>query len=508
MSYILQMKNITKQFPGVLANDNVRFEVQKGEVHALLGENGAGKSTLMNILYGLYQPTSGEIYFNGKLIEFNSPNDAIKAGIGMVHQHFMLIPPLSVVENIILGMKPWKPFLDLKSAATKIAEISKQYGMDIDPYAKVWQLSVGQQQRVEIIKVLFRGANILILDEPTAVLTPQETTELFAMIRRLSTEGHTIIFISHKLKEVNAVSHKVTVLRHGKCVGTVITQETTPDELARMMVGRNVSFTVVKSPAKIGNKILEVNQVNALSNKGLKALKDISFEVHSGEILGIAGVDGNGQSELVETITGLRKTSSGEILVKGKNLTNAHPRKILEHKVSHIPEDRQLHGLVLGMTLKENFILQDHYHPPYSKGYFKLLDWKYIEQHSRSLIKEFDVRTPNENVLAQNLSGGNQQKLILAREIFKQPDLLIAMHPTRGLDVGAIEFVHKKIVDQRDKGTAVLLISTELDEILCLSDRIAVLYEGQIMGIVKPEEVSIEQIGLMMAGSKLEQIGA
>ncbi|MBS3970489.1 MAG: ABC transporter ATP-binding protein [Clostridia bacterium] len=507
MSNLLEMINVTKQFPGVLANDNVNFMVKKGEIHALLGENGAGKSTLMNILYGLYKQTSGQILINGEELEIASPNDAIKLGIGMVHQHFMLIPPLTVVENIILGLIQGT-FLNIKDSAKKITEISKQYGMNIDPYAKIWQLSVGQQQRVEIIKVLFRGAKLLILDEPTAVLTPQETTDLFKMIRRLAEEGHTIIFISHKLNEVKAISNRVTVLRRGKTVGTVQTVDITKDELARMMVGRNVCFKVDKVAAAPKQTILKVDNLTALNNKGLRALNNVSIEVRAGEIFGIAGVDGNGQSELVETITGLRKAISGNVYLNDKNITNLHPREILESKVSHIPEDRHRMGLVLGMTLKENFILQTHYKVPFSKGRFKFLDWKFIQEHSCKLIEEYDIRTPNENVLAQNLSGGNQQKLVLAREIFRDPDLLIAMHPTRGLDCGAIEFVHKKIVEQRDDNKAVLLVSTELDEIFALSDRIAVIYEGEIMGIVDPDKITIEEIGMMMAGSKAEQVGA
>lgn len=501
MDYILEMREIIKEFGSLRANDRVNLKVKRGEIHALLGENGAGKTTLMNILYGLYQPTSGEIIFEGRPVKITSPREAIELGIGMVHQHFMLIPALTVAENIILGMKTGPGgLLDLKQAATRIKELSRQYGLDVDPYAKVWQLSVGQQQRVEIVKALYRGATLLILDEPTAVLTPQEVRELFRVLKKFTQEGHTVIFISHKLDEVMSLCDRVTVLRAGRVVGTVETSKTSKEELARMMVGREVLFKVDKKPCCPGEVILELKGVEALNNKGLKALKGISFSLCRGEILGIAGVDGNGQSELVEVITGLREAIAGKVFLKGKDITNLPPRKILEQNVAHIPEDRHLRGLVMEMSIKENFILQTYYQPPFSKGF--LLDWKTIKDHACRLIKEYDVRALSEEIPVKNLSGGNQQKVILAREVCRQPELLIAMHPTRGLDVGATEYIHRRLVEERDRGAAVLLISTELDEILSLSDRIAVLYEGEIMGIVPGGEVDIEELGLMMAGSR------
>ena len=501
MADLLRMIGITKQFPGVLANDGVDFEVRKGEVHALLGENGAGKSTLMSILYGLYTPTSGQIYFRGKPVEIKTPRVAIDLGIGMVHQHFMLIPALTVVENIILGMpQEREPLLDLRNSAKKITELSKRYGLNLDPFAKVWQLSVGEQQRAEIIKALFRGADLLILDEPTAVLTPQETEELFRMIRQLTAEGHSVIFISHKLNEVMAISDRVTVLRAGQSAGTVEAKNTNQADLARMMVGRDVLFRVRKDPAKSGGKVLEVQGMNAVNKRGLRALKDVSLEVRAGEVLGIAGVDGNGQSELIEAIAGLLKVTGGKVVVNGREITNAHPRKILENRISHIPEDRHVRGLVMSMTLKENFMLQTYYRAPFTRGLF--LDWDKIGHQARELIRQYDVKTTGEDAYARHLSGGNQQKVILARELCREPDLLLAMHPTRGLDIGATEFIHQKIIVERDRGCAVLLVSTELEEIFSLSDRIAVMFEGEIMGILQAAEAGVQEIGLMMAGSK------
>jgi ABC-type uncharacterized transport system ATPase subunit len=501
MSVFLKMKDITKQFPGVLANDDVNFEVEKGEVHALLGENGAGKSTLMNILYGLYQPTSGNIYLKGKKVDITSPKAAIDLGIGMVHQHFMLIPALTVVENVILGMKPEKgSILDLEGAAKKITDLAKQYNMKVDPWAKVWQLSVGQQQRLEIIKALYRGADLLILDEPTAVLTPQEVEELFIMIRQLTGEGHTVIFISHKLNEVMEISQRVTVLRSGRSEATVETKDTSKEELARLMVGRDVFLRFDKKECCPKETVLEMQKVESLNNKGLKALKELSLEVKAGEVLAIAGVDGNGQSELVEAITGLRPVINGKVLLNGKDMTNKHPREILEEKIAHIPEDRHRRGLVMNMSIKENLMLMNYYKEPFAKGI--MVDWDFIEKHSEDLVEQYNVKTPGIDVKAKNLSGGNQQKVILGREIYREPNLLIAMHPTRGLDIGATEYVHKRIIQERDRGCAVLLVSTELEEVLSLSDRIAVLYEGEVMGILENKNVDIEELGLMMAGSK------
>jgi simple sugar transport system ATP-binding protein len=501
MDDILEMRQITKVFPGVLANDQVDFSLRRGEVHALFGENGAGKSTLMSILSGLYHPTSGEILLEGKPIKIGSPKDAIAFGIGMVYQHFMLIPQLTVLENIMLGMKQaHEPFLDLKAGAAAITGFSNQYGMDIDPQAKVWQLSVGQQQRVEIVKALYRGARILVLDEPTAVLTPQETEELFRMIRKFTEDGFSVVFISHKIKEVLTVSDRITVLRHGKVVGTINRDAASRDELARMMVGRNVSFTVTKGACTPGDAILRLDNVSAENNRGLRALRNISFELHCGEILGVAGVDGNGQSELVEVITGLRKATGGQVMIKGADITNSSPREIMEKDVGHIPEDRRIRGLVLDMDVKENMILHDYHIDPHSQGRF--LDWKFIREHAEQLVMEYDVRTPGSATLARNLSGGNQQKLILARELHRNPQLLIAMHSTRGLDVGAIEYIHARMIDQRDAGTAILYVSTEMDELLNLSDRIMVLFHGEIMGIMDTRDVDIQKVGLMMAGAE------
>ncbi|HBT47552.1 MAG TPA: heme ABC transporter ATP-binding protein [Peptococcaceae bacterium] len=500
MAYLLEMQDIVKDFGTLRANDHINLKVEEGEIHALLGENGAGKSTLMNILYGLYHPTSGTILFRGKPVRLNSPHDAINLGIGMVHQHFMLVPALTVVENIILGMPRRWGLVDLKTAAQEIREVARSYGYDIDPFAKVWQLSVGEQQRVEIIKALYRGARLLILDEPTAVLTPQEVRELFRVIRRLAEEKYTVIFISHKLNEVMELCTRVTVLRGGKLVGTVNTCDTTKEELARMMVGREVFFQLDKEPPSLGDVVLEMDKVEALNEKGLKALKGVSLEVRAGEILGIAGVDGNGQSELAQVITGMRKLSAGRIRIKGRDVTGTGARYIYEQRVAHIPEDRQAEGLVMDMSIKENLILRQYYRPPFAKGLF--LKWPAIKENAVQLMKEYDIRAPHEEFLAKTLSGGNQQKVVLAREVSTQPDLIVAMHPTRGLDVGATEYVHRRLLAERDRGAAVLLISTELDEILNLSDRIAVIYEGEIMGVVPRDRADREELGLMMAGSK------
>lgn len=501
MSTVLEMRNITKRFPGVLANDNVCFAVDAGEVHALLGENGAGKTTLMNILYGLYQPTSGEIYLRGRRVEITSAKVAIENGIGMVHQHFMLIPALSVVENVILGTKQRRgPFLAIDEAAAKVSELSSRYGLAVDPHRKVRDLSVGERQRVEIVKALYRGADLLILDEPTAVLTPQETEELFGVIRQLTAQGHTVIFISHKLNEVKTISDRVTVLRQGRAVTTVDTCWVSKEELARFMVGKEVLFDIERKPQEPGEAVLRLDQIEADNDLGLRALRSVSLEIRRGEVLGVAGVDGNGQRELVEVVCGLRKATRGTVRLGNMDVTNQPPRRISELGTAHIPEDRQARGLVLTMTLKENLILHNYNRPPFCRGHF--LNWREIKDYSRRLIREFDVRTPDEDLPAKNLSGGNQQKLILARELSSDPQLLIAMHPTRGLDVGAIEYVHRKIMEQRSKGAAVLLVSTDLDEILSLSDRIAVIYEGEIMGILINRQVDIGEIGLMMAGVK------
>jgi len=500
---VVNMRGITKRFPGVLANDNVNFSLEKGEIHALLGENGAGKTTLMKCLYGLYQADKGEIFINGNKVEISSPNVAIKNGIGMVHQHFMLVPPFTVAENIVLGSEPVKNgFLDNKKAIQQTNKISKQYGLNVEAEARVQDISVGMQQRVEILKALYRGADILILDEPTAVLTPQEVEELVTIMKSLTDEGKSIIFITHKLKEVKAISNRVTVIRGGKIMDTVPTETASKNELARMMVGREVLLEVEKEEAQAGEIILSVNNIFAHNDRDLPALDGINFNVKRGEILGIAGVDGNGQSELTEVLTGLRKFEKGSIKLKDEDISSLSTREIIEAGVSHIPEDRQKRGLIMGFTLYENLILGNHYRPPYTRGIN--MNYNKIKKVARDLIKEFDVRTPSENIMAKSLSGGNQQKVILAREFNREPELLIAAQPTRGVDVGAIEFIHKRLIEQRDSGKGILLISLELDEILSLSDRIAVIYEGQIVDILDRKDATEEKLGLLMAGATEE----
>lgn len=500
------MRGITKRFPGIVANDNINLKVKQGEIHALLGENGAGKSTLMNILFGLYQPDEGEILIHGKPVNITSPNVANELGIGMVHQHFMLVEPFTVTENIILGKEPLSGAkIDVRSAAKQVEELSNRYGLKVDPYAKIHDISVGMQQRVEILKTLYRGADILIFDEPTAVLTPQEIQELIDIMRNLVKEGKTIILITHKLKEIMAACDSVTIIRRGKVVDSLPVASTNPDELAAKMVGREVHFRVDKKPIETRDVILSVQNLIAMGNRGVNALNNLSFEVRAGEIFGIAGVDGNGQSELIEVLTGLRKAQAGKVLLKGKEITNQSPRVISEAGLSHIPEDRHKRGLVLDFSMSENMVLETYFHPEFNRNGF--LDYSAIDRHAAKLIEEFDVRTPSIHTPARALSGGNQQKAIIAREVDKDPDLLIAAQPTRGLDVGAIEFIHKRLVEQRDKGKAVLLISLELDEIMNLSDRIAVIYEGQIVGIVDPKETNEQELGLMMSGGKRMQGG-
>lgn len=503
---VVELRSITKRFPGIIANDAISFQLRPGEIHALLGENGAGKSTLMNILFGLYQPDEGEIWVKGQKAVIDSPNKAIELGIGMVHQHFKLVQPFTVTENIILGSEPRKGLVvDIRKAQEKVRAISEQYGLMVDPKAKIQDISVGMQQRVEILKTLYRGADILIFDEPTAVLTPQEIQELLAILRHLAAEGKSIILITHKLKEIMALADTCTIIRRGKVVDTVKVSETNPEQLAEKMVGRGVSFQVEKKPAVPGDIVLQVERVSTAGNRGTKALNGISFNVRAGEILGIAGVDGNGQSELIETLTGLRGVDEGRISLKGKEITNRSPREASEAGLSHIPEDRHKHGLVLDFTMSENMVLETYYQPAYCRNGF--LNYEAIDEHAEKLIREFDVRTPSIRNEARSLSGGNQQKAIIAREMDKNPDLLIAAQPTRGLDVGAIEFVHKKLIEARDKGKGVLLVSFELDEILNVSDRIAVIYEGQIVGIVDPKETNDEELGLLMAGSGRKKEG-
>ncbi len=497
---VLRMTGITKQFPGVLANNNVDFELRKGEIHALLGENGAGKTTLMKILYGLYQADDGQIELFGEKATVFSPNDAIGLGIGMVHQHFMLIPQFTVAENIVLGHEPKKFIhLDVASAAKKVQEFSEHYGLKVDPMAKVENISVGMQQRVEILKALYHGADILILDEPTAVLTPQEITDLTQTMRELVARGKSIVFITHKLKEVISIADRVTVIRRGLVIGTRNTSETDSNELAKMMVGRDVELTVQKTPATPGKVVLDIQDLHAFNNRKLPALRGISLQVRAGEILGIAGVEGNGQTELAEVLTGLRKITGGRILLNGAEIGGLSPRKIIEKNVSYVPEDRQRRGLVLDFSLAENIVFKNFYRPPFAKG-VKIL-WDKVQDYALKLIDEFDIRTPNEKVPVASLSGGNQQKVILARELSSDPDLLVIAQPTRGLDVGAIEFVHNRVVEARDQGKAVLLISLELDEIMALSDRIAVVYEGEIVGEMPASDATEEQLGLLMAGA-------
>ncbi len=505
MPPVLELRGITKQFPGVLANDDINLTLEKGEIHALLGENGAGKTTLMNILYGLYKPTRGEIFINGQKIEIHSPTDAIKQGIGMVHQHFMLVPVLTVTENVMLGEESIQGgvFLNRKAVANRIREISKQYGLHVDPDAYIKDLPVGIQQRVEIIKVLYRHANVLILDEPTAVLTPQEVEELFGIIKSLVAQGVSLIFITHKLKEVLAVADRITVIRRGKTVGTTTPAKTGEQALAEMMVGRAVELKVQKQKAQPGQPVLAVNGLFVKNDRGQVAVNGVSFEVKAGEIVGVAGVQGNGQTELVEALTGLRHVETGAIKIAGQDVTNTSPRKITELGVAHVPEDRQQDGLVLSFPVKDNMMLNTYYNT-FAKGI--VIDEDKVDKVAAQWVKDFDVRTPSINVPAATLSGGNQQKVIVAREFSRPIKLLIAAQPTRGLDVGSIEYIHGRIIEKRDEGAAVLVVSTELDEIRALSDRIAVMFEGRIVDILPATHVTKEQLGLLMAGARPDEL--
>ncbi len=506
MEYVIEMLNIRKEFPGIVANDDITVQLKKGEIHALLGENGAGKSTLMNVLFGLYQPENGEIRVKGEKVNITNPNIANDLGIGMVHQHFMLVEPLTVTENIILGQEPTKfGKIKLKEASEEIRRISEQYGLSVDPDAKIADISVGMQQRVEILKTLYRGADILIFDEPTAVLTPQEIKELISIMKKLIKEGKSIILITHKLKEIMEVCDRVTVIRKGKGIGTVNVAETNPTELASLMVGRDVVFKTEKGESTPGQTVLEITDLSVKDSRNVAAVNNLNLTVRAGEIIGIAGVDGNGQSELIEAITGLRKVESGQIKLNDKDITNKSPRKVTEAGIGHIPQDRHKHGLVLDFPMSENMVLQTYYQKPFSK--MGVIDFKAVEKKAKALIAEYDVRTPSEKTLARALSGGNQQKAIIGREVDRNPDLLIAAQPTRGLDVGAIEFIHKRLIEQRDQGKAVLLISFELDEIMNVSDRIAVIYEGEIVAVVDPKETTEQELGLLMAGSKKEKAG-
>jgi len=500
-NYVVEMIGITKRFPGIVANDNIHLRVKQGSIHALLGENGAGKSTLMNILFGLYQPDEGEIRIHGKPAVISNPNAAGELGIGMVHQHFMLVHNFTVTQNIMLGAESTKLgfHLNQRRAANQVRELSEQYGLAVDPDALIEDISVGQQQRVEILKTLYRGADILIFDEPTAVLTPQEIQELLAIMKSLVASGKTIILITHKLKEIMQVCDTVTIIRRGKVIDTMPVAGSNPDELAAKMVGREVNFEVDKKPIQYNETLLELRNVSLQDQRGVKTLDGISFELRAGEIFGIAGVDGNGQKELVEVLTGIAKPTSGDVLLKGKPIAGASPRAISEGGVGYIPEDRHKRGLVLDFDIGENMALKDYYKPHFIKS--GILQYEKIYEKARELIRQFDVRTPSERTKARALSGGNQQKIIIAREVDANPDVLIAAQPTRGLDVGAIEFIHRRLVEQRDQGKAVLLISLELEEIMSLSDRIGVISGGKLIGIVEPSQTDEKELGLMMAGS-------
>ena len=504
--YAIEMLNITKRFPGIIANDNITLQLRRGEIHALLGENGAGKSTLMSVLFGLYQPEEGTIKKDGKVVSIKNPNDATALGIGMVHQHFKLVECFTVLDNIIMGVEPTKMgFLQKKEARRKVMELSERYGLHVDPDAKIEDITVGMQQRTEILKMLYRDNEILIFDEPTAVLTPQEIDELMQIMRNLAAEGKSILFISHKLAEIMAVSDRCSVLRKGKYIGTVNTKDTTAQELSAMMVGRNVNFHVEKEDKEPGEVILKVENMTVASHLHKNnAVKNVSLEVRAGEIVCLAGIDGNGQTEFVYGLTGLEPLVSGKITLNGKDITNAPIRERSVSGVSHIPEDRHKHGLVLDYSLEDNIVLQRYFEPEFTKAGF--LRRKNIREYADQLIEQYDIRSGQGPVtIARSMSGGNQQKAIVAREIDRDPQLLIAVQPTRGLDVGAIEYIHKQIVAARDAGKAVLLVSLEMDEVLDVSDRILVMYEGEIVGELNPKKTTAEEMGLYMAGAKREE---
>ena len=501
--FVIEMLHITKEFPGIKANDDITLQLRKGEVHALLGENGAGKSTLMSVLFGLYQPEQGKILKNGKEVAIRNPNDANAQGIGMVHQHFKLVECFSVLDNIILGVEPNKMgFLQKAEARKKVMALSEKYGLRVDPDALISDISVGMQQRVEILKMLYRDNEILIFDEPTAVLTPQEIDELMEIMRGFKKEGKSILFITHKLNEIMAVADRCTVLRKGKCMGTVDIKDTTKEELSRMMVGRDVQLQVDKKPADPGRVVLDVENVTMHNAQHKKdAVRDVSFQVHAGEIVCLAGIEGNGQTEFVYGLTGLEKISSGKITLDGKDITNESIRQRSKDGMSHIPEDRHKHGLVLDYSLENNMVLQRYWQPEFQKGGFIRSDK--VREYSDKLIAQYDVRSGQGSLTTvRSMSGGNQQKAIIAREIDKDPKLLVAVQPTRGLDVGAIEYIHRQIVAERDKGTAVLLVSLELDEVMNLSDRILVMYEGEVVGEFDPKTTTVQELGLYMAGAR------
>ncbi|WP_123620724.1 ABC transporter ATP-binding protein [Halorubrum sp. CSM-61] len=505
MNPAVHMDGITKRFPGVVANDDVDLAVERGSVHALLGENGAGKTTLMNVLYGLYEPTEGTVFLDGEPQSFDSPRDAIDAGVGMIHQHFMLVDPMTVWENVVLGNEPktWGGLrVDEDAAREAVVDLSERYGFDVDPDARIEDVSVGVQQRVEILKALYRGADVLILDEPTAVLTPQEVEDLYDVFEELTDQGKTIIFISHKLGEALSAADEITVLRDGVNVGTVATDGVTREELAEMMVGREVLMDPATTPQEPGDRVLEVTDVRAEDDRGVEAVSGVSFEVRAGEVFGIAGVDGNGQSQLVEAITGMREATDGSVTYLGEPMAGASRREHIDRGMAFIPEDRQERGLVMSYDLTENGILGSQHDPPFASG--GRLDWRASREHAESVIEQYDVRPPNADAEAESLSGGNQQKFIVGREFERDPDLVVAMHPTRGVDIGSTEFLHDRLLELRAEGKAVLLVSSKLDEVQGLSDRLAVIHEGEFTGVVDPATVTEEEIGLLMAGETLD----
>ena len=505
MEYVVEMLNIRKEFPGIVANDNITLQLKEGEIHALLGENGAGKSTLMGMLFGMYKPDRGCIKVRGKEVKISNPNVANDLGIGMVHQHFKLVDNFTVTENIILGCEPRKGLtVDIKRAAKRIEELSKQYGLNVDPYAKIEDISVGMQQRVEILKMLYRNANVLIFDEPTAVLTPNEIDELISIMKNMTKEGKSIILITHKLREIKEAANRCTVIRRGKYIGTVDVKDTTEADMAKMMVGREVSFKVEKTEAKPKDVVVKIENLSVNNNKKVLGLKNFSLDIRAGEIVGIAGVEGNGQTELVEALTGMRNIESGSIVFKGKNIVKESIRERIDDGMAHIPEDRHKRGLILDYTMEDNMVLKAYRNKPFSKN--GLLNRAKISEYAQKIIETFDVRSgEGGKSIARSLSGGNQQKGVIGREIESDPDFLIAVQPTRGLDVGSIEYIHKRLVEQRDLGKAVLLVSLELDEVLNVSDRIAVVNNGELIGIVNANETNENEVGLMMAGVKKEE---
>ena len=505
MEYVVEMLNIRKEFPGIVANDNITLQLKEGEIHALLGENGAGKSTLMGMLFGMYKPDRGSIKVRGKEVKISNPNVANDLGIGMVHQHFKLVDNFTVTENIILGCEPRKGLtVDIKKAAKKIEELSKKYGLNVDPYAKIEDISVGMQQRVEILKMLYRDANVLIFDEPTAVLTPSEIDELISIMKNMTKEGKSIILITHKLREIKESANRCTVIRRGKYIGTVDVKDATEADMAKMMVGREVSFKVEKVEAKPKDVVVKIENLSVNNNKKVLGLKNFSLDIRAGEIVGIAGVEGNGQTELVEALTGMRNIESGNIIFKGKNIVKESIRERIDDGMAHIPEDRHKRGLILDYTMEDNMVLKAYRNKPFSKN--GLINRAKISEYAQKIIETFDVRSgEGGKSIARSLSGGNQQKGVIGREIESDPDFLIAVQPTRGLDVGSIEYIHKRLVEQRDLGKAVLLVSLELDEVLNVSDRIAVVNNGELIGIVNANETNENEVGLMMAGVKKEE---